>query len=485
LAVVANNIANQSTAAYATEVGNQSALNVDGIGMGVVSTATTRDINLSLQDAVFSQNATVAGLNTQSTALSAIDDVSGTTGTGNDLPSLLGNLQDAFTTLSSTPDSQADQAAVVNAASVLTSGINNISSTITAQRQTAQSNIAANVTTLNNSLAQIGALNTQIVSNQAAALSTAALENQRDVSEQAISSILDVKFVAGANGAVQVMTNSGLTLPTDGTQIETSDATITANSTYPSDIPAITMGGTDITQSLLGGSLGASINLRDTVLPARQAELDEFSEQLATRFSAQGLNLFTDGSGNVPTAGSPTQTNYVGFSARIQVNPSVTTNVALVRDGTQSVTGSTSGASSFTTNTAGTADFSTLINRVLTYSFGDDIQSGVAQTSIPTSGLGSNGLLSVSYNPGDSLTSFVTAMSASDATAVTDTSSQLTSETDTQTNLQNQLSAGSAVSIDTQMSNMVQLQNAYAANAKILTSVQSMWTDLFNAVNAS
>ena len=54
---------------------------------------------------------------------------------------------------------------------------------------------------------------------------------------------------------------------------------------------------------LTGGQLGANITLRDTTLPTYQAELDEFSQNLASRFSAQGLTLFSDPTGNVPAGG--------------------------------------------------------------------------------------------------------------------------------------------------------------------------------------
>jgi flagellar hook-associated protein 1 FlgK len=34
------------------------------------------------------------------------------------------------------------------------------------------------------------------------------------------------------------------------------------------------------------------------------------------------------------------------------------------------------------------------------------------------------------------------------------------------------------VSVDSEMSDMIQLQNAYAVNAKVITAVQDMWNDL-------
>ena len=76
---------------------------------------------------------------------------------------------------------------------------------------------------------------------------------------------------------------------------------------------------------LQGGQIGANITLRDTTLPTDQAELDEFAQNLASRFDAQGLTLFTDPTGAVPASvpPPPVQTGYVGFAATIQVNPLV------------------------------------------------------------------------------------------------------------------------------------------------------------------
>ena len=57
-----------------------------------------------------------------------------------------------------------------------------------------------------------------------------------------------------------------------------------------------------MTSQMVGGQIGADITLRDTTLPTDQAELDEFAYGVSDRFASQGLNLFTDPSGNVPSA---------------------------------------------------------------------------------------------------------------------------------------------------------------------------------------
>ena len=63
-------------------------------------------------------------------------------------------------------------------------------------------------------------------------------------------------------------------------------------------------GGTDVTRQLQGGQIGANITLRDTTLPTDQGELDELSQNMATRVQrAMGLTLFTDPTGTVPAGG--------------------------------------------------------------------------------------------------------------------------------------------------------------------------------------
>ena len=52
-----------------------------------------------------------------------------------------------------------------------------------------------------------------------------------------------------------------------------------------------------------------------------------------------------------------------------------------------------------------------------------------------------------------------------------------------QTALQSKISAQSGVNMDTEMSAMVALQNAYGANAKVIATVQAMWNQLLGMVN--
>jgi flagellar hook-associated protein 1 FlgK len=224
--------------------------------------------------------------------------------------------------------------------------------------------------------------------------------------------------------------------------------------------------------------------LRDTTLPTYQAGLDEFSETLASRFAAQGLTLFTDPSGNVPSGGgSPVQSTYVGFAAEIQVNPAVQTDPSLVVNGNVSVAGSPTGAAAFTPNpSTGPAGFTTLITNVLNYTFGADAQSGVPQPTVNTTGLGATGTLTEPYAAPDTLAGFATALTGAEANDSATTTGQLSTEQAVQTTLTNQLTSQSGVNLDQQMSLMIQLQNAYGANAKVMDVVQNMFTQLLGMV---
>jgi flagellar hook-associated protein 1 FlgK len=483
LSLVSNNVVNASTPDYSVETANQQSLTGGGQPLGVQTEASTRAIDLALQQAAFQQDTVVAGLTTTTTSLQQLDALQGTPGQGNDLGTLLSNVQSAFTTLLANPSSTAQQTAVISAAGNLTGAINTLSNGYTQQRQAAQNDVVTQVSNINADLNQIGILSNQIVATQVTGLSVATLQNQRDAVVHSLSNIIGIKTLTQPNGDIIVTTDSGTELPTRGipNPIQTAGATIGAGSSYVGGtIPAITLGGIDITRQLQGGSLGADITLRDSTLPTFQGELDEFSNSLASQFSAQGLTLFSDPNGNVPAGGGPpVQSTYVGFASEIQVNPAVSADPSLLRDGTQNIAGSPTGASAFTTNPAGgPAGFTTLINRVLDYAMGADAQAGVPQPANNVAGLGPDGTLNAPYAAPLTLAANATSLVSAQAAVSAAATGQLSSGQALQTTLNANVSAVSAVNMDTEMSHMIELENAYGANARIIAAVQAMFTQL-------
>lgn len=479
--LISQNVANAATPGYAVEISTQQSVTIDGVGLGVHTGRATLQIDRALQASLMQQNAAVSGAQTTQTALQAIDSVLGTPGSGSDLGSLLGNLKDSFSTLLTNPASQVTQGAVISSAATLAQGINTISAAYSAQRQAAQDGLGSAVSRLNSTLAAIGALSNHIIALVPTNLSTADLENQRNAAVQTLSQLLNIKTVNQSNGDLSIFTAGGLTLPTRGGEspFSIAKASTPVESYYPGGgIPAISLAGTDVTSQMTGGQIGSNVALRDTIIPTFQAELDEFSQGLSNRFAGQGLTLFTDPAGNLPTAsGTPAQAGYIGYAATIQTNPTIATNPSLVRDGANTT-------GTFTPNPpGGPAGFTALISSIIKYTFGTNLQGGAAQAPFNTNGLGASGNLATPIaGNGVALSDFATSLVASQAQKSATTTSSLATEQALQTSLNAKMSAFSGVNMDTEMSQMLSLQNAYSANAKVIAAVQSMFNQLLQAV---
>jgi flagellar hook-associated protein 1 FlgK len=108
----------------------------------------------------------------------------------------------------------------------------------------------------------------------------------------------------------------------------------------------------------------------------------------------------------------------------------------------------------------------------------------VPQPQANTTGLGASGTLSTPFAAPLTLGNFAEAITGAEANDSANAASQLGTEQAMQTTLTNQVSSQSGVSIDQQMSLMIQLQNAYGANAKVMSAVQNMFSELLNAVSS-
>ncbi len=483
LAVVSQNIANARTPNYVHETLQQQALGSGDLPMGVSTGTTVRDLDVALQARLASQNAAAGEAKVRATALSQIDAMQGTPGAGTDLTSLLGNLSNSFSTLLNDPSAAPQQQAVIDQASALATHLRDSSTLISQLRQNAHDQVVSDVGSLNADLTTIGSLNRQIVAAKAAGVGTADLENQRDSATMDASNYVDLSFVTRPNGEMTVFTPSGLELPTNGTgQLSVAGATLGPSSSYPGGgVPGVMLNGVDVTTSLRSGSIGGAIALRDTALPTDQAMLDEFAVTLQTRFSDQGLGLFSDAAGHaaIPAASPPRQAPYVGYAGQITVTPAIAANPRLVRDGTSSIAGSPGGAQAFTPNPAGgPTGFSTLITRILNYTFGANIAPGSPQSPPNLTQMGPTGTLSSPAVAAADISSFASTIVTRQADDASTAANAVTSANDTQTALQQSLSVQSGVSMDTELSHMITLQNAYSANARVITTMQSLWTQL-------
>nr|WP_294914146.1 flagellar hook-associated protein FlgK [uncultured Neokomagataea sp.] len=477
MSVSSQNTANASTAGYIAEQPTVMASAGNGVGNGVLIAGTRLAVNTQVQTALYAQNSNVSYENTKNNSLSAVTALQGSTsyasGSSGTLSDLLGNVRASLISLSSSVSSSAAQSTVVSASSNVTQMLNGISSGIQQQRQSAQDGIVSSVQDINTNLTTIGSLSTNIMLLKTAGKDTADLENQRFTALNALSGDLNISWKVSANGDMSISTADGVALPTRMTSssgqpqisnsfpLTTSGAVVSASSVYPGQgnsnaLPGVTLNGVDVTKSMQGGSLGANIELRDTTLPTMQAQCDSFAYSLASRFQAEGMPLFTDSSGHIPSADQtalPPQGS-LGFAQSIRVSTQYqATPSLLVADTTGSV-----------------------LKNVLSNTF------GTSMTAAPSEGLGVSGTLRTGYNGQKDIIGLATALTSDQAAQAADASSDLSLAKNTQTSLSTQFSSTSGVSVDKEMANVVALQNAYSANAKVISAVQTMFTSLLSAI---
>ena len=79
LAVSSQNVSNASTPGYITEVANVASRDAGGAASGVVVQPTTLALNNALQNSLYVENASVAGLGVTVNALSAVSAAQGST----------------------------------------------------------------------------------------------------------------------------------------------------------------------------------------------------------------------------------------------------------------------------------------------------------------------------------------------------------------------------------------------------------------------
>jgi len=486
LAQSASNVANAATSGYTRKEIEGAAATPGSLASGVRSLEATRAVDTALVTQMNAARAAADASTARARLLSGVEIAHGATGDSiGDLTSALG---DAFVALRGDPSDALLQAGITDAAAALAGRYNTVSAAILAARQEAQDSMVRDVATLNEALRQVSGITDQILPLRAQGMSTAELEDRRDQAIATISSIMQVRAVSQTDGNVVLITAGGLTLPLhqEPGPFSVEAAPLGAQSFHGAGgtLPGVLLNGSDVSNRLGNGTLAAHAALRDKELPLAQAELDVAAANLAARFDAQGLTLFTGDGGMVPNPASPYATGgWVGFAASLRVNPALLSSPGLVRDGTHAVTGSATGPSAFTPNApGGPATFTTLIDRVLNQTFGAEASPGNAHPAFAASGLGPDGSLSSSLRTARSLGDHATQLVAIQTAARADAEEAGAASGDLLTSLETRFAERSGVDMDKELASMVTLQTAYAANARLLSTVQTMYDTLFQAV---
>lgn len=455
--VISSNISNALTPGYGRRELVLTSGSTAGIG-GVRMAGILRIVDAGLaSDRRLSE---AASTNAQ-TLLDFHARVEGLLGTPDDASSLsarLAGFEGALVAATSRPDAADRLTAAVNQASDLADGLRAASKGIQDARGQADRTISAQVKSLNTSLEHVQTLNVQIRQTQAQGGNTAGLMDQRQQLVDSIGALVPVQEIAREGGQIALYTTGGAVL-LDG-QAATIGFTPAHVVTPYQTLGSGTLSGLTLNDqpirtdsdrgALRGGALGAQLAIRDELGVTAQQEIDALARNLVERFAdpsvdptitAGAAGLFTDN--GAPFAAA----DELGLASRLKINATVDPNQGgeawRMRDGINATVQGPVGDASILQNLT-----SALTGPRVT-----------ASGSFSGSSFSASGMVSA-------MISEVGANMTGAEQEVSFTSARLSELT------QRQLADG--VDTDQELQRLIQVEQAYAANARMLETLDEM-----------
>lgn len=294
MGVVSQNVANSGTVGYTRRVLDTEQAVAGGRTVGVDVLGTSRTLNTLVQRQLRLEQAGASYASTRASAHATLDSLfDQTSGTGS-VSTLLNTFTTKLQALSNNPTNYVAQGEALTAASTLATTLNGLSKDVQSLRQDSETALGTAVTKADGLLRQIAGLNGKI-----GPAGNAALEDQRDALIDQVSTLMDVKVTLTPSGGANLATTGGLQLVegTNSTRLSFDAHPISAESAYSTD-PAKRTVGTITATDMLGatrdvvasglirsGEIAAQLEIRDTVLPEAQSQIDQLAAGLAASLS--------------------------------------------------------------------------------------------------------------------------------------------------------------------------------------------------------
>ncbi|SFI64127.1 FlgK family flagellar hook-associated protein [Jannaschia pohangensis] len=456
--VVARNVSSADLPGYARRTANPVG---PGVGLPGSNVAIARESDPRLTQLRREAQSEQQGSSVARDFLLALEDGLGIPGDAGSLQSRLANLDAAFLAAASDPTSATRLGQVSTAADQLAKTLNGLDAIVLQRRQAADADIGKAVGQINSDLENIARLNTDILRLNSGGHDTADLYDQRTVLVDRISRQIPLRELPRDDGAIALVSESGVIL-LDGKAAElgfSARAPITAAMTTPIQLSGLSVNGKSVvtsgaTSAIPGGGLQALFDLRDRDAPEANARLDALAADLISRFQSPTVDvslapgaagLFTDnGAGYDPAAD-------VGLAGRIEINGLVAPDRPdahwRLRDGL--------GAAAPETG----ADASLLLR------YG----AAFAERSLPVA----SGLPAVAQDL-TGLAASLQSLISSDRIVADDKVAFAATRAEGLI----QMRDGGAVDIDAEMRRLIEVEQAYAANARVIQAVNDMMNRL-------
>jgi len=424
LDVTSNNIANVNTPGYSREVAVfQESPTVQegnvayGTGVTLLQFQSVRDqmLQLRIYEETAQQSNAEAQFNSLSQIQTAFADPS--QGVGGALTAFFNGLSQ----LSTNPtDSNARQQVLIAANNLATAFHQSVSALDQEQAELDQT-VPKTVNQINQLTSQIAQLNSQVAQLTGLGKDPGTVQDQRDQLVQQLSELVNVSVTQTDQG-ITVTTGNGIPL------VVAAQSFALQSGTSSGGLQGVFAQGQDVTSQIQGGTLGAAIQVRDTVIPNLLSQLDTLASQFTSSFNAThqaGFDLNGNAGGNFFTP----LTSVSGAASKFSVAISDPNLIAASSDGSAGSNGNV-------------AQMLAVQNQPL--------PEGVTPIQAYAN------LVLIVGNYGSSAQANVAASTAS------------------LQQLNDQRGAVSGVSLDEESTNMIKYQRAYEAAARVVTTVDSM-----------
>jgi flagellar hook-associated protein 1 FlgK len=459
--VVSSNLSNALTEGYGTRSLGLSSQSIGGLG-GVRIDGIMRNVDPVLVSDRQMASAAYANQRTTLDFMTSLGRLFGTPDQAGSLTQQISAFESSLITAASRPDAPDRLAAAVNSARDLATTLNRASSGIEEQRTREDQSIGDQVMRLNAALSELLTLNGKISKAQVKGPDDASFRDYRQKLVDEISALVPVKTVARSNGAIALFTSGGSVL-IDGKAAEIGFYSVNlvgaGMSLTSGSLSGLMVNGVDVRTgpdngALRGGSLSAQFEIRDQIAPHAQEQLDAVARDLIERFETLAPTspvgsplpgLFTDNGSRFD------KLDEVGLAGRLEINKLVDPNRGgdtwKLRDGLNATT-------------PGEVGSSTILQSL------GDVMSSVRQ---PASGDFGTGSLSAV-----NLSSSMISMFANDRT----NNEQHLSFASVQLYVLIQQELANGVDSDAELQRLILIEQAYAANARMIQTVDEMMQTL-------
>lgn len=330
--VATDNIANALTPGYARRSLEVAGNGIDGRGVRVLGVVRHSDpvllANRRGADAAQGYADRVSSFHSRMSQLvGGVNDPSS-------VPNLMAQLETSLIAAASTPSSQTRLDAVASAASDLATALNSASDGLRKARNDADRSIGQQVDRLNTVLNNIEELNGNIQSVKLSGGDSSSLLDQRQKLIDEVNTMIPVNVVTRDHGSVALFTDGGAIL-LDGPAAQLGFTPTTQTMPHMTLenglLSGLDLNGTPLrltgpASAIRGGTLAAAFEIRDDLAVEAQKDLDAVARDLIERFETPGLDptaaptdagLFTDNGARFSA------TAQSGLAGRLKLNASV------------------------------------------------------------------------------------------------------------------------------------------------------------------